>query len=540
MARKAPRRVVAAAVTLVLLISGCTDGLSDEDVPARTVVIGITEPRHLIPSDTVDVSGNQVLSALFQPLVTFDGKATPVPAAAQSVTADRTVRIWTIRLKPGLTFSNGEPVTADNYIDAWNYGAYGPNRQSATSYYDRIDGYADLQAPGAGGQQAGVPEAKTLRGLKKVSDTAFTVTLSAPFAGFAALLNASAFYPLPKAAFAAPGVIADDFEKSIVGNGPFKMKGVWERGARIQMEKAPAFSGAAAKVDGIVWKIYDDLGAEYADLVDGEIDLQTRIPLELIDKASGELGARLVKTPNSTFTFLGLPTFQGEFAKPEVRRALSMAINRQEMSDQEFQGTETAATAFVSPVVPGYRADSCGEYCRYDPARAKAMYTAAGGPQAITITYNRDGGHQSWIDVMCRQIIASLGIGCTGVEEGNLVDLLAKVEKRQPVGLIRLSWTMDYPLMESYLSPLYATNGSSNLYGYSNPAFDSLMSEGSRAPTPAQAVQKWQQAEDVLAQDIPVVPLRFGQNVFGHSERLKNVSIDAAQRVDLSALELAG
>ena len=91
---------------------------------------------------------------------------------------------------------------------------------------------------------------------------------------------------------------------------------------------------------------------------------------------------------------------------------------------------------------------------------------------------------------MCQQITASLGIGCSGAGEPSLVDLLAKVEKRQPVGLIRLSWTMDYPLMESYLAPLYGTNGSSNVYGYSNPAFDSLVTQGSEAPTPARGHQE--------------------------------------------------
>src|SRR3954447_12724682 len=108
MVRKAPRLVAAAAVALVLSTSGCTDHGSDEDVPDRTVVIGIAEPGHLIPSNTVDVSGKQVLSALFQPLVTFDARSSPVPAAAQSVKADPAARVWTVKLKPGLTFSNGE------------------------------------------------------------------------------------------------------------------------------------------------------------------------------------------------------------------------------------------------------------------------------------------------------------------------------------------------------------------------------------------------------------------------------------------------
>ncbi|MEU8235831.1 ABC transporter substrate-binding protein [Actinoplanes sp. NPDC048967] len=544
MVRKAPRLVAAAAVALVLSAYGCTDHGPDEDVPGRTVVIGISEPGHLIPSNTVDVSGKQVLSALFQPLVTFDARSNPVPAAAQSVKADPTARTWTVKLKPGLTFSNGEPVTADSYLDAWNYGAYGPNHQSATSYYDRIDGYADLQVRDpdgdSGPQQAAEPQTKTLRGLKKVSDTSFTVTLSAPFAGFATLLNDVAFYPLPKAAFSAPGVIAGAFENAVVGNGPFKMKGGWERGSRILMEKAPGFPGPAPKVDGLLWQIYDDAADEYADLVDGVLDVQTRIPLELVDQATEDLGGRLQKSPNSTFTFLGFPIFQPDFAEPEVRRALSLAINRQAMVDEVFHGTETAATAFVSPVVPGYRADSCAEYCRYDPTRAKEMYRAAGGPAAITVSYSRDSGPRSWVDVLCRQITASLGIKCTGAGEDDLAALLGRVEKRQPVGLIRLSWTMDYPLLESYLSPLYATNGSSNLYGYSNPAFDSLLGEGSKAPKQAEAVKKWQEAEDLLAQDMPVIPLRFGQNLFGHSERVRNVSIDSAQRIDVLSVELVG
>ena len=97
---------------------------------------------------------------------------------------------------------------------------------------------------------------------------------------------------------------------------------------------------------------------------------------------------------------------------------------------------------------------------------------------------------------------------------------------------------MDYPLMEDYLGPLYSTGGSSNYYGYSNPAFDSLVKEGAAAPTPAEAIKKWQQAEDILAQDMPVIPLRFGQNVYGYSERVTNVTVDLFQKVDIYKIEV--
>jgi oligopeptide transport system substrate-binding protein len=112
------------------------------------------------------------------------------------------------------------------------------------------------------------------------------------------------------------------------------------------------------------------------------------------------------------------------------------------------------------------------------------------------------------------------------------------VEKKEDVGLIRLGWIMDYPLMENYLGPLYGTTGSSNYYGYSNPAFDNLVKEGSAAPTPEAAIQKWQQAEDILAKDMPVIPLRYGQNTYGHSEKVTNVEVDAQQRVNLYKIEV--
>jgi oligopeptide transport system substrate-binding protein len=540
---KRPPRMAAGVAAIVALTAGCTsDWSSGPDVAPNTIVVGIAEPQHLMPANTTDASGTQVLASLFAPLVDFDANHQPHPVAAQSITPDRTNEVWTITLKPGFTFSNGEPVTADSYINAWNYGAYGPNGQSASSLFDRIEGYAELQSrdpDGVTGPQEGpAPRARTLSGLKKIDDTTFTVTLSAPFVGWAAVLGSAAFYPLPKAAFSAPGVIADGFEDAIIGNGPFKMKGRWEHGDQIRVEKVAHFKGTVPGIDGVTWKIYKDPRDEYADLVAGKVDVQPKIPVEDLATAAGDLGDRLQKSPNSSFTFVAFPAFQPEFAKPQVRQALSMAVNRKVMTDQILQGAETPANAFVSPAVAGYRPGSCGEACTFDPTKAKAMYAAAGGPRDITITYNADGGHKAWVDEMCRQITASLGINCKGASVPNLADMLTAVEKRRPVGLFRLNWTMDYPLMESYLGPLYSTNGSSNVYGYSNPAFDSLLKQGATAATPEEATRKWQQAEDILAHDIPVIPLRFGQNVYGHSERVSKVTVDASQKLDLDRIQV--
>ena len=537
-----PWKMAVGATAIALLAAGCSGGGSeDTDTASKSIVVGIGEPQHLIPSNTTETGGAQVLAALFYPLVDFDEQSKPVEVGAESITSDDN-KVWTVKLKPGFTFSNGEPVVSDNFIDAWNYGAYGPNAQGASYFYERIEGYADLQSVDPDGEEgpkkAPEPKAKALTGLKKVDDSTFTVTLSTPFAGWESVMGYTAFLPLPKAAFSAPGVIADGFEDAIVGNGPFKMKGTWEHDSQIVTQKVDGFKGNVPKVDAVTFKIYQDQKAEYADLTAGNVDVQTAIPIESLAAAPGDLGDRFQKSPSSSFQFVGFPTFDKSFSNVDVRRALSMAVNRQEMTDQIFLGSQTPATGFVSPAVAGYRENTCGDNCKYDAAAAKALYDKANGPKEINITYNADGGHKAWVDAMCNQINKSLGIECTGVGEPKFADLLTKVEKKEPVGLIRLGWVMDYPLMENYLGPLYATGGSSNYYGYSNTTFDSLVKEGSAAKTSEEAIVKWQAAEDILAKDMPVIPLRFGQNTYGFSEKVKNVTVDVFTKVDLYKIEV--
>ena len=153
--------------------------------------------------------------------------------------------------------------------------------------------------------------------------------------------------------------------------------------------------------------------------------MQTQIPIESLSSASSDLGSRFQKSPNSAFQFVGFPTFQKEFQDPRVRRAISMAINRQEMTDQIFLGSQTPATSFVSPVVAGYRAGHVRGELRVQPDQGQAaVHRGATGPKSITLAYNVDGGHKAWIDAMCNQIKASLGINCVGDGEPKLSDLL--------------------------------------------------------------------------------------------------------------------
>ncbi|GHJ46032.1 peptide ABC transporter substrate-binding protein [Catellatospora sp. TT07R-123] len=528
------------AVTLGLTACGKSGGSDTGSTnPNGVVSVGIAEPKHLIPTNTAETSGSQVLAALFAPLVDFDEANKPYEVAAQEIsTTDN--KTWTIKLKDGWTFHNGEPVTADNYINAWNYGAYAPNAQDNNYFFDKVEGYAALNPADA----KTTPTATTLSGLKKVDDKTFTVTLSAPFSEFKSLLGYTAFYPLPKAAWesdtASPLVLSKSFEDAPIGNGPFKIKGAWNHDSGIEVEKYDAFAGTKPSIGGANFKIYQNDAAEYADLQANNLDVIKQIPTDSLATVQGDLGDRYQTSPASTLQVLAFPTFDPRFSKVEVRKAISMAIDREEIVNKVFQGSQKAAYSFVSPVVAGYRDKTCGAACEFNPTEAKKMYDAAGGPKSLNITYNADGGHQAWVDATCNQLKTNLGVECVGTPEPKFADLLTKVKAKKDVGMFRMGWVMDYPSMENYLGPLYSTTGSSNYYGYSNPAFDNLLKEGAAAATQDEAIKKYQAAEDLLAQDLPVMPLRFGQNVFGHSTKVKDVSIDLFNRVDLNKIQYVG
>ncbi|GIG89561.1 peptide ABC transporter substrate-binding protein [Plantactinospora endophytica] len=535
-----PLKMAVGATAIMLLAAGCSGGGDETSAADAVISIGLGEPQHLIPSNTTESNGAEVLAALFTPLIDFDADNKPYTVAAESVESTDN-KVWTIKLKDGYTFHNGEKVVADNYINAWNHAAYGPNGNGGSYFFERIEGYKDLQSKDPDGeegpQKAPDPAAKTMTGLKKVDDLTFTVTLSEPFSGWRSVMGYTVFYPLPNAAFASEGVLKEDYEQAPIGNGPFKMKGTWQHDSKIETEAYADYAGEKPKVGGVTYKIYQEQTAQYADLMGGALDVVTQIPIENLASAPADLGDRFKTGPNSVFQFVGFPTFLPQYSKVEVRKAISMAINRKEITDNVFRGSQSPATSFVSPAVAGYRENSCGAPCTYDPAKAKADYEAAGGPKQIKITYNADGGHKAWVDATCNQLKTNLGVDCVGVGEPKFADLLTKVEKKEDVGMIRLGWIMDYPLMENYLGPLYGTGGSSNYYGYSNPEFDNLVKQGSAAPTEDEAIKLWQQAEDILARDMPVIPLRLGQNVYGHSERVKNVEVDKFQKVEILKIE---
>lgn len=530
------RLLVATVAAAVALGTGCTAATGDAP---GILSVGLTEPGHLLPAQVTDPDGAQVLAALFSPLVTVGTDGRAIPVAAQTVSsADN--RVWTIRLRAGHTFHDGEPVTAQHYLAAWNYAAYGPNRQARAYLFSNITGYAALQAPdpdGDGPTPAGTPRTRTLAGLRTVDARTFTVTLLEPFGEFPVMLANPAFYPLPSAAWQSTGVLRADFEQAPVGNGPFRLDGRWEHDRNITVRRYDGFAGAKPKVAGVRFRIYRRLGPAFADVVDGDLDVVVGVPAEHAPTALARLDGRLRHGPGTTLQLLAFPVVEHDFVDARVRRAVSMAIDRDALARAVPGPAPEPARSFVAPVAPGHRAQGCGEACRYAPAAARKLYAAAGGPARLQVAYNSDGGHRQWVELLCAQLTGNLGVPCAAVAEPSFGSLLAAVQRHASTGLFRMSWEPDYASMESFLGPLYTSTGAANYTGYRNPDFDGLVRRGTAAATPAAAVRLYQQAEDLLAADMPAIPLWYSGTSVGYSAAVRDVTVDRAGRIDLVAID---
>jgi peptide/nickel transport system substrate-binding protein/oligopeptide transport system substrate-binding protein len=434
---------------------------------------------------------------------------------------------YTITVKDGWTFSNGEKVTARSFVDAWNYGAGLRNNQRNAYFFEYIEGY-DKTHPARGEQTAG-----TLSGLKVVDDRTFTVRLRQKFSSFPDTLGYNAYAPLPRAFF-------DDHDawlRKPVGNGPYMVES-YAKGSQLSLRRWDAYPGEdRARNGGVDLKVYTDSNTAYTDLLAGNLDLVDDIPASQLKNVHSDLGDRYISAPAGIIQTLAFPHYDEDWSKKgmeKVRQGLSRAINRAQITRTIFQGTRTPALDWTSPVLGeegGYRAGPCGDACVYDPAAARRLIKEGGGLPGgqVRITYNADtGSHKQWVDAVCNSINHALSAdnACVGNPVGTFADYRNRITDRKMTGPFRAGWQMDYPLIQNFLQPLYYTNASSNDGKWSNARFDRLVDEANAETDPARAIEKFRQAEEVVRDDMAAIPLWYQNGSAGYSQRLSNVTLN--------------
>jgi oligopeptide transport system substrate-binding protein len=535
----------AGVAALAVILTGCGGSSGGKSASSTNssggamTLFGCKPQNPLIPSDTNEVCGGNIEDAVFRGLVKYNpDTAQPELSMAKSVTPDSTNKVWTIDLNPGNTFQDGTPVNSDSFINAWNWAAYAPNGALNNYFFAPIEGYDAMNPPPpAGSTKAPTPKVKALTGLKKVSDTEFVVTLSTPQSFFETEIGYDAFYPLP------PSFFTDTtaFGKKPIGNGPFQITG-GDGDTGFTLAKWAGYKGPdVPKIDKVTFKTYQSADAAYADMQAGNLDFMDQVPpADLVNNQyQKDFPGRFINKPVGVIQTVTLPTYVKGYNDPNLGKALSMAIDRPTITKTIFNGGRTPATGWVSPVVQGFKAGACGQYCTYNPTAAKAALAQASYKGPFTFSYNSDGpGNKEAAEAICSSIQNALGVKCTAKAYVDFSTFRAAVTADKMTSMFRTGWQMDYPSMQDFLEPLYATGASSNDGKYSNPEFDSLIKKAN-AQSGDTALTTYQQAEALLANQMAIIPLWYQAQQSVYSTRLHNVHVTPFSTLDLSSVTVS-
>ncbi|RPK58691.1 Oligopeptide-binding protein OppA precursor [Streptomyces sp. ADI96-02] len=525
-----PVRWTACAVAVALAATACGGGGGSSGGSGADGIVSSSwgDPQNpLEPANTNEVQGGKVLDMVFRGLIRYDPKTGEAQNMIAQSIESKDSRNFTITLKDGWTFSNGEKVTAQSFVDAWNYGAALKNNQKNAYFFQYIEGYDKVHP------ETGKATADTLSGLKVVNSRTFTARLTQKFSLWPDTLGYAAFVPLPKAFY-------DDHDAWLskpIGNGPYTVDS-YAKGSQMSLRRWDGYPGAdKAKNGGVDLKVFTDNNTAYTSLTSGNLDLVDDVPASQLRNVKADLGNRYINTPAGIIQTIAFPFYEKRWntaGARKVRQGLSMAINRQQITDQIFQKTRTPATDWTSPVLGkdgGFRAGLCGKECTYDAAAAKKLIDDGGGIPGgqLKISYNADtGSHKEWVDAVCNSINNVMGDNeaCIGGPVGTFADFRSQVSSQKLTSAWRAGWQMDYPLIQNFLQPLYYTNAPSNDGKWSDQQFDDLVDKANAESDKATAVSTFQDAERILVQQMPVIPLWYQNGSAGYSDRIENVELN--------------
>ncbi|GHF43843.1 peptide ABC transporter substrate-binding protein [Kitasatospora xanthocidica] len=524
---------VVAAVAVALAATACSSssdsssgGSSDGAVNAQGVFsYQSAEPqRPLQPANAMENQGGRIVKQLFTGLVDYD----PATGALRNQVADKIEttdsKTYTVTLKSGWTFHDGTPVTASSFVKSWNWSANPANNQINSDWFSDIVGY-DAVHPD---KDKGAPTAKEMSGLKVIDDTHFTIELSDTVSYFTYKLGYSAFFPLPEGFFSDP----EGYGQKPVGNGPYKFVS-WEHNKAITLAAYDKYTGTnKAKNGGIVFRAYTSPEAAYKDLMSDTLDVLDQVDSTDLPKYKDDLGKRAVDQAQGAIQNISFALYNAEWtdpAKAKVRQGLSMAIDRDTITKTVLNNSRQPADSFVAPGVMGYKAGTCGDACKYNPEKAKQLITEGGGVPGgkIGIIYNSDGGHKEWVDAVCNSIRQATGVECLGDPKPDFKTSRDIITKKAVPSMMRTGWVQDYPLNANFLRDVYGTGAAANDAGYSSAEFDKLSHEADAATSVEKTADLYQQAEAVLAKDMPAIPLWYYKTNSGYSKKVQNVKFNS-------------
>jgi peptide/nickel transport system substrate-binding protein/oligopeptide transport system substrate-binding protein len=494
-------------------------GASQAQPEGATLRWAVREPAGIVPSVAVDSTALLVVDTLFDSLTDVTADGTIRPSAAVDWESFERGRRWRFTLRAGARYHDGTPVRAQDFITAWTMTV---DQGRTGAHLQDVVGYRALRAG----------RADRLVGLRAPDERTLEVRLHRPNMELPAILAHPSLGPVPRSALDNAGTFTDH----PIGNGPYLMAEPWAYGQFIRVTRFDSWrNGLRARsrerVREIVFRTVD-ADAGYVGFQQGRIDV-TPVPAGALEQARrtyGEAidgrGPGVVDAREPSLYFLGVRVDRQPWDDPEVRRALSRAIDRAALVASDSDRQLDPARGLVPLSLPGAGRTSC-DTCLYLPSLAESAFAAAGVTD-ITLTFDEGGGHEQ-IAQQIRRDLAEVGVR---VELRSLPfeEYLTALEEGE-LGLYRFGWHAQYASAGAMLEPLLRSGApreagdGANYGGYSSEEVDELIDEARTTVSADDRIGLWAEVERIALRDQAVVPLFTYRQRTAISERIENLTL---------------
>ena len=512
--------------------------------PVR-LYLGDLDPPTTDPNAAEDSQSIAVLTPLHRGLMYFTPELGTVPALAESVTNNADFTEFTFTLKDGITYSDGSPITAGDFVYSWQR-LVTPSLANPYGYLLCIVEGVDTLLASCGAEADG-PDADVANiGVSAPDDSTFVVTLSTPATFFLSIAAMWPTVPLSQAwVDSAPFGEAAGY----LSSGPY-MFSQWDHNSLIRLDPNPNYTAGPAALSPIEYSIGGDPDAAFVNFEQGLLDAVvvpgTQLRRVLDDPTYAE-NYELIQQAQLAITYYGFGTCiepedscapsdatadgRAPTANQNFRIALTQATNKQQFIDLTFGGTGGIANSFVMPGLLGSDPDYNPYPFDADAANA-AMATAltelgiedtvgdgdgvtAADAGRITIGYNSNAGHLPRAVNLAEQWRANLGFT---EEQFDLIgtDFATFLQQRQAGEYMvsRNGWGADFPHPDNQLRGLFTCGGTNNDEQWCDPAFDALVNQGATAVETADQDQLYRDAQRILLDAAAMLPLRFGLTTY--------------------------
>ena len=479
------------------------------------------DPETIDPALNSAVDGGNMLLHSFECLLALDENGQLVPGQAESWETSEDGLTWTFHLRDGLKWSDGSDLIANDFVYSWKRvcdpmvaAPYAETVLSMVEGYDKaIEG--DLDALQVVAQD----------------DNTLVVTLSTPCSYFGSLAAFATLSPVQEATVTANGDAWATSAATYISNGPFYVS-EWVPGSYIMMTKNPYYWNAdAIKLDGIKWNLIEDSNASYSAYQTGEVLMIKDVPTEEIPSLKDSADFHV--DPIIGTYYLSLNLERDAFKDARVRKALSLAIDRDYVANTLMQGTYSPADNFMGPgwidtdgtqfkdnANGGQSYIDVNNY-EADLEEAKQLLADAGYPDgegfpSISYTTN-DAGYHKVVAEYLQQAWAQLGIDL----QVDIVEWASFTPMRRngDFDIARNGWVGDYTDPSNMLELFYSTNGN-NDGKFNNADFDAAIDLSRTTLDSAERSKALHTAEDILMEETGCIPIAYYNDFWLQSEKI--------------------